>query len=82
MARKQRRSRRGEDYPELKIEATPVINGKQDVFVVCDGVRIARRGYPGTPQAGTWVSIEPGWEVHQGPDYKYIDIRYNGVTLQ
>jgi hypothetical protein len=42
-----------------------VKNGK-DFFVVIDGVRIARRGYPGTPQAGTWVSIEPGWEVVGG----------------
>jgi hypothetical protein len=34
-----------------------------DTFVVVDGVRIARRGYPGTSQAGSWVSLEPGWEV-------------------
>ena len=29
------------------------------VFVVFEGVRIAKRGEPGTPQAGTWVSLEP-----------------------
>jgi hypothetical protein len=33
---------------------------------VIDGIKIARRGYPGTPQAGTWVSLEPGWRVLDG----------------
>jgi len=31
----------------VKIEC----EGVKDMFVVVDGVRIARRGYPGTPQA-------------------------------
>jgi len=30
----------------IKIEC----EGVKDMFVVVDGVRIARRGYPGTPQ--------------------------------
>ena len=34
-----------------------------DVFVVYNGVRIAKRGDPNTPQAGTWVSLEPGYRV-------------------
>ena len=46
-----------------KLEASPVIDGKQDMFVAVDGVRIAQRGYPNTPHAATWVSIEPGWDV-------------------
>lgn len=80
MTRKQSRSRRDQDCPVLAVEVTPIINGKQDMFVVCDGVRIARRGYPGTPQAKTWVPIEPGWGVYGGPDS--IAIRHNGVTVQ
>jgi hypothetical protein len=35
------------------------------VFVTFEGVRIAR-GEPGTPQAGTWVSLEPRYEVVGG----------------
>jgi hypothetical protein len=35
----------------------------RDVFVVYNGVRIAKRGQPNTPQAGTWVSLEPGYRV-------------------
>ena len=34
-----------------------------DLFVVYNGKRIAKRGHPGTPQAWTWVSIEPGYRV-------------------
>ena len=34
-----------------------------DVFVVYNGVRIAKRGQPNSPQAGTWVSLEPGFRV-------------------
>ena len=36
------------------------------VFVVFEGVRIAKRGEIGTPKAGTWVSVEPCYEVVDG----------------
>jgi len=29
-----------------------------------DGVLIAKRGKPGTPQAKTWISLEPGYVVY------------------
>src|SRR5262249_15046914 len=32
-----------------------------DVFVVYNGTRIAKRADPKSPQAGTWVSLEPGY---------------------
>jgi hypothetical protein len=35
----------------------------RDMFVMVDGVKIAKRGRPGTPQAKTWISLEPGWSV-------------------
>ena len=34
-----------------------------DVFVVYNGVRIAKRADPYTPQAGAWVSLKPGYRV-------------------
>jgi len=34
-----------------------------DLFVIYNGVRIAKRGQPNSPQAGTWVSLEPGFRV-------------------
>ena len=47
-----------------------------DIFVVRDGTRIAKRGLPGTPQAKTWVSLEPGWRVLDGE--RSIIVEYNG----
>jgi hypothetical protein len=34
-----------------------------EIFVVVDGLRIAKRGRPGTPHAKTWVLLEPDWTV-------------------
>jgi hypothetical protein len=34
-----------------------------DVFVVYNGVRIAKRGQPNSPQAGAWVSLETGFRL-------------------
>jgi hypothetical protein len=53
----------------------------QNLFVEADGVRIAHRGRPGTPQAGTWVSIEPGWEVIDASDGGSILIKQGDVTV-
>ena len=51
-----------EDYgvkaPSLEIQ----FDGT-DLYVVFNGVRIAKRGAKGTPQARTWVSLEPGYRV-------------------
>jgi len=43
-------------------EASVESDGK-DAFVVYNGVRIAKRGQPHTPEAGTWVPLEPGFRV-------------------
>jgi hypothetical protein len=49
---------------KITVQATRMTAGKpQDMFLMVDGLKIARRGYPDTPEAGTWVPIEPGWEV-------------------
>jgi hypothetical protein len=47
-----------------RIESVPASEsetGQDEVYVVFDGKRIAMRA--GTAYAGTWVSIEPGFEV-------------------
>ena len=43
------------------------LDDEDDMFVVIDDVRIAKRGRPGTLQAGTWISLEPGWTVRNSP---------------
>jgi hypothetical protein len=41
----------------------------------------AKRGYLGTPEAKTWVSLEPGYTVLDGVDGK-ITVMYKGATVQ
>src|SRR5262245_3357286 len=40
-----------------------IVSEGDDLFVLADGVKIAKRGPPGAAQARTWVSLEPGWRV-------------------
>ena len=53
-----------------------------DLFVVFDGVRIAKRGRPNTPQARTWIALEPGFTVLSNHDHSQITIEKNGVRVQ
>ena len=50
------------------------------MFIVFNGVRIAKRGHPKSPQAKTWVSLEPGWTVLDEPD-GIIAIVHEGVRV-
>jgi hypothetical protein len=44
------------DTPVLKLEG-------DDLFMYWRGAKIAKRGHPGTLQAKTWISLEPGLTV-------------------
>ena len=48
---------------EAPLEEASLESDGIDVFVVYNGVRIAKRGQPNSPQAGIWVSLEPGFRV-------------------
>jgi hypothetical protein len=50
----------------------------RDIFVVVDGIKIARRGYPDTPEAGTWVTLVEGWTVTSDDDHDTIEIQHDG----
>jgi len=54
-------------------------NDGEDTFVVADGVTIAKRGRPGTPQAGTWISLEPGWTVSFNTNQSELLVKYEDV---
>jgi hypothetical protein len=47
---------------------TMIIGDSNDIFVVVDGVKVAKRGHPGTPEAGTWISLKAGWTVTENGD--------------
>jgi hypothetical protein len=57
-----------------------ITKSSKDVFVEVDGIRVARRGYPGSPEARTWVSVEPGWQALDSDEG--IIVRHNGVAVQ
>ena len=40
----------------------------EDLFVIYNGMKIAKRGEPGTPHAKTWISLEPGDTVRDTED--------------
>jgi hypothetical protein len=64
------------------VETIEIVGDGRDIFVVADGTRIAKRGHPGTPQAGTWVSLEPGWVVSSTIGHKQLIVEFNGVRVQ
>ena len=51
-----------------------VMSDGENTFVVADGSRIAKRGGPGTPQAKTWISLEPGWNVFDDDGMLVVDM--------
>jgi hypothetical protein len=52
-----------------------------EMFIVVNGMKIARRGHKGTPQAKTWISLEPGWRVFDGP-HATIAVEYAPPRVQ
>jgi hypothetical protein len=58
-----------------------IVGDGKELFVLFDGVRIAKRGKPGTPQAGTWISLEPGFTVLSPPDHSYIAVEKDGIRV-
>jgi hypothetical protein len=58
-----------------------MVNDGHDIFVEVNGVKIAKRGKPGTAQAGAWISLEPGWTVSDSGMHS-LEIAHDGVPLQ
>ena len=51
-------------------------NDGENIFVLIDGVKIAKRGLPGTAHAHTWIMLEPGWFVRDVNGGKAIEVSY------
>jgi hypothetical protein len=64
-----------------KKDKVEVISDGRDIFVVVVGLKIAKRGHPGTSHAKTWIPLEPGWDVVDGENLETIAITYNGVAI-
>jgi hypothetical protein len=69
--------------PPMRVKECKIECEGDDIFVIADGVKIAKRGHPGTAQAGTWVLLEPGWTV-RASTYRNecaIELEYNHARI-
>ena len=71
-----RRSVMSKDPPTVEM-----ISDGDDLFVVVNGVKVAKRGRPGTAQANTWVSLGPGWTVLDRNYPEEIEVMFEGVRI-
>lgn len=80
MAEKTRQS--GALGPERISKEGLVIHGDgQDLFVFFDGLKIAKRGQPGTQYAGVWVPLALGYTVRDSGEGGSIEVEYEGVRV-
>jgi hypothetical protein len=54
-------------------------NTEHDLFIKCGNLRLAKRGNPGTPHAGTWISLKAGWSFLDSADGRDITITLRGA---
>jgi hypothetical protein len=64
-----------------KLENRILFSG-DDMFVIHQGKRVAKRGRPGTPEADKWIPLEPDFEVFDNEDHTAIEVVYRGVRVQ
>jgi hypothetical protein len=50
---------------------------RDDIFVFLDDMKIPKRGEDGTPQADSWVVLEPGFSVVDSADLTKLDDRFH-----
>jgi hypothetical protein len=59
-----------------------ILCDQNDIFIVYDGVKIAKRGYPGTPEGKTWISLKLGWSVRDRDGGNTFEVEHGGVPVQ
>jgi hypothetical protein len=64
-----------------KLENGILFSG-DDMFVLHQGKRVAKRGRPGTPEAGRWIPLEHGFEVFDNDEHTTIEVFYRGARVQ
>ena len=64
------------DEPTLEL-----CNDGEDLFVMVDGVKIAKRATRLTALAMTWIMLEPGWIVLDIREGNAIEVRYEGASI-
>jgi hypothetical protein len=52
----------------MRLPKTEMASDGRDIFIVIDGVRVAKRGRSSTAEALTWVTLVPGWGIRDAVD--------------
>lgn len=63
MTKQSKEQRLAEKFKRREILRMTIAQKGDDLFFILDGVKVAVRGKPGTPQAKTWVPLVPGRSV-------------------
>jgi len=58
-----------------------VRNEGQDIFVLVDGVRVAKRTALASAYAGIWIVLEPGWVVRDIQNGQGIEVMFEGARI-
>lgn len=66
--------------PGTKHELAMLPDG-ENLYLLLDGVKIAKRGLPGTQQARTWVPFDPAFTVIDLDGGAAIEVLYNGQPI-
>jgi hypothetical protein len=45
-------------------------NDGRDLFIVINGVKVAKRGRPNSPEARTWIALDPRFKAY-GDDWSF-----------
>ena len=86
MTKQSKEHRLAEKFKRREIPRMTVAQKGDDLFFILDGVKVAVRGKPGTPQAKTWVPLVPGWSVidtssDPGGRPSEYEVEYEGVRI-
>ncbi len=52
-----------------------------DIFVIVDGVKIAKRTALAAAYAGIWIMLEPGWIVRDAERGTGVEVRFEGARI-
>jgi hypothetical protein len=62
-------------------DTAEIVSDGTGLFVVLNGIKIANRAHPDTPQARQWVSLEPGYRVLDAKYPHRLVIEYQGTVV-
>ena len=64
-----------------KIREVQVGSDGKDIYVYVQGLPIAKRGHPNTPEARTWICLIPGYTVTSPDDHSAITVEIDNDMI-